>query len=188
VRSLKLIKPRRHGDERGWLSEVYSERTFAEFGIVDHFVQDNHSCSAAVGTVRGLHFQLLPHAQAKLVRCVRGAIWDVAVDLRQGSPTYGQYTSAELTAENGHQLYIPVGYAHGFVTLEPDTEIVYKVTSFYAPTHDAGIAWDDADIAIEWPMSPGGPVLSIRDTKWPPLRHFRSPFVYDGRPLVPVAV
>lgn len=186
--SPKLIKPRRHGDERGWLSEVYNERTFAEFGVFDNFVQDNHSYSKTVGTVRGLHLQLLPHAQAKLVRCVRGAIWDVAVDLRRGSPTYGQYTSAELSAENGHQFYIPVGYAHGFVTLESDTEIVYKVTSFYAPTHDAGIAWNDADIAIEWPLVSGEPVLSTRDTKWPPLRHFASPFVYDGRPLVSVAL
>ena len=123
-----LIKPNRHGDHRGFFAETYSRRKYFEYGIDIEFVQDNHSISKEVGTLRGLHFQALPHAQAKLVRCGRGALFDVAVDIRRGSPTYGKWEGFELTAENGHQVYVPIGFAHGFITLEPDSEIVYKCT------------------------------------------------------------
>jgi dTDP-4-dehydrorhamnose 3,5-epimerase len=183
-----LFEPAKHGDERGWLCESYNKRTFAELGIVDCFVQDNHSKSGAIGTLRGLHFQFPPHGQAKLVRCTRGRIWDVAVDVRAGSPTFGQHVSIELAANNGLQLYLPVGFAHGFVTLEPDTEIQYKVSDYYAPAFDAGIAWDDQDLAIDWPLPIAGPTLSIRDTKWPRLRDFKSAFFYNGVPLMPLGL
>ncbi len=128
-----LLTPARHGDHRGFFGETYSRRRYAEFGITDDFVQDNHSLSRAVGTLRGLHFQAPPRPQGKLVRCGRGAIFDVAVDIRRGSPGFGKWVGYPLTAENGHQLYVPVGFAHGFVTLEPDSEIVYKCTDYYAP-------------------------------------------------------
>ena len=131
--SLKIIKPNRYNDHRGFFGETYSRRRYEELGITSKFVQDNHSLSRDVGTLRGLHFQAPPHAQGKLVRCGRGSIFDVAVDIRRGSPTYRKWEGFELTAENGHQLYVPVGFAHGFVTLEADSEIVYKCTDYYAP-------------------------------------------------------
>ena len=178
-----LLRPRRFADERGWFVETYNRRGAEAAGIADVFVQDNHSLSRPVGTVRGLHFQCPPHAQAKLVRCARGRILDVAVDLRDGSPTFGRHVAAELTAENGYQLYIPVGFAHGFATLEPDSEVIYKVSDLYAPECDGGIAWDDPTIAICWPLPPGGPVLSPKDATLPRLDGFASPFAYDGVPL-----
>jgi dTDP-4-dehydrorhamnose 3,5-epimerase len=139
------------------------------------------------GTLRGLHFQTPPHAQAKLVRCIRGAIFDVAVDVRNGSPSYGQWVGATLTAENGHQLYIPVGFAHGFVTLVDDSEVTYKVTDIYAPKNDGGIIWRDPDIGIAWPLTTGSePILSGKDALLGPLKDFSSPFAYDGRPLMPL--
>lgn len=186
MRAVILLRPRRHGDNRGWFSEVYSERAFAEQGIDDVFVQDNHSYSSAAGTIRGLHFQLPPHGQAKLIRCVRGSIWDIVVDIRANSPTFGHHVGAELSAENGLQLYVPVGFAHGFITLEPGTEILYKVSSFYAPESDGGIAWDDEDLAIDWRMPESELTFSPRDTKWPRLREFKSPFPYKGTPLTPL--
>jgi dTDP-4-dehydrorhamnose 3,5-epimerase len=184
--SVKLIEPRRFEDERGWFVETYNQRTMTERGVANRFVQDNHSLSRPAGTVRGLHFQAPPHAQAKLVRCTAGSILDVAVDLRRGSPTYGRYLSAELSADNGRQLYVPIGYAHGFVTLEPNTEVCYKVSDFYAPDCDGGIRFDDPDLAIDWRLPPDGAVLSAKDAKLPALKDFDSPFEYDGVPLQPL--
>ena len=161
---------------------------FADLGIAATFVQDNHSLSRPAHTLRGLHFQTPPHGQAKLVRCVRGRIFDVAVDLRRGSPTYGQWVGAELTADNGRQLFVPVGFAHGFLTLEPDTEVMYKCSALYAPAHDAGVRWDDPAIGIAWPLPAGvAPELSAKDRVQPLLADFDSPFAYDGHPLTPLA-
>ena len=172
-----------HGDHRGWFSETFrSDRFFKHIGPV-HFVQDNQSLSRDFGTLRGLHFQLPPHPQIKLVRCLAGAIFDVAVDIRKGSPTYGQWIGVELSAENGKQLYIPAGFAHGFMTIEPDTMIFYKVTDYYAPDCDRGLAWNDPTIAIEWPLDRGAAVLSAKDENQPSLHDFDSPFAYDGVPM-----
>jgi len=180
---VQLIEPVRHGDARGWFTETYSEQTFAKHGITCRFVQDNHSLSRPAWTLRGLHFQTPPAGQDKLIRCLRGRIWDVAVDVRAGSPTYGEWVGAELSAENGRQLFVPVGFAHGFVTLEPDTEVAYKVSSLYAPANDGGIAWDGA--GVDWPLPAGqSPELSPKDTRLPALNDFDSPFAYDGRPLL----
>lgn len=178
---MMLIKPRRFGDDRGWFMETWSRRALSALGIEAEFVQDNHSLSRRVGTVRGLHFQTPPHAQGKLVRCVAGRIMDYALDIRRGSPTYGQWLGVELSAASGHQLWIPAGFAHAFVTLEPETEVAYKVTDDYAPAHDGGIRWDS--VGIDWPLPPGGPVLSDKDRALPPLAEFDSPFPYDGEPL-----
>ena len=174
---------KRHGDQRGWFSETFRVDHFAAQIGPDVFVQDNQSFSKDRGTLRGLHFQLLPHSQAKLVRCLAGAIFDVVVDIRYGSPTYGQWTGIELSSENGKQLYIPVGFAHGFMTLAPDTMIFYKVTDHYAPDCDMGLAWNDKDIGIHWPLNGIQPILSTKDEKQPLLKDFQSPFVYNGRPI-----
>ena len=182
----KLIRPRRFGDARGWFSETYNAKTFADLGIADVFVQDNHSLSAARGTLRGLHCQLAPHAQVKLVRCLRGAIFDVAVDLRRGSPTFGQSVSAILTADGGEQLYVPVGFAHGFLTLTDHAEVHYKCTDFYAPECEAGVIWDDPALAIDWPLEGTAPVLSDKDQLLPRLEDFAGQFDYDGTPLAPL--
>jgi dTDP-4-dehydrorhamnose 3,5-epimerase len=182
---VQLIEPKRMGDARGWFMEVYSEQTFAALGLSVRFVQDNHSMSAAAGVLRGLHFQTPPFAQDKLVRCVRGRIFDVAVDVRKGSPTYGQWVGAELSADNGRQLFVPVGFAHGFLTLEANCEVTYKVSAPYAPQHDAGLRWDDPDIAVGWPSS-APPILSDKDKAQPLFATFNSPFAYDGRPLLPL--
>ncbi|HEY3799707.1 MAG TPA: dTDP-4-dehydrorhamnose 3,5-epimerase [Caulobacteraceae bacterium] len=179
----QLVKPKRFEDARGWFVETYNKERLADLGIVADFCQDNHSMSREAGVLRGLHFQVPPRAQAKLVRCVRGRIWDAAVDIRAGSPTYGEWVGAELSAENGWQLFVPVGFAHGFVTLEADVEVEYKTTDFYAPNHEGGILWNDADIALPWPIPPGGPVLNERDRQLPTLAAFESPFAYDGAPL-----
>ena len=183
---VRLIEPKRHGDARGWFVEVYNEATFAAMGIATRFVQDNHSLSRPALTLRGLHFQTPPHGQDKLVRCVRGRVFDVAVDLRAGSPSFGRWIGTELSAENGRQLFVPSGFAHGFLTLEPDCEICYKVSALYSPECDAGLAWDDPDIAVAWPLPPGiAPELSNKDKSLPSLAAFASPFPYDGRPLGP---
>lgn len=183
-----LIETRRHGDARGWFTETYNRDRFAALGITCSFVQDNHSLSAPAFTLRGLHFQTPPHGQDKLVRCVRGRIFDVAVDVRNGSPTWGQWVGAELSADNGRQLFVPVGFAHGFLTLEPDCEVVYKCSGLYAPAHDAGVRWDDPAIGIDWPLPAGtAPELSAKDKVQPLLAEFGSPFPYDGRPLEPLA-
>ena len=170
-----LIKPTRHKDERGFFSETYSRRRYREFGIDVEFVQDNHSFSWKPGTLRGLHFQAPPNAQGKLVRCGKGAIFDVTVDIRKGSPTFGHWGGYELTQENGHQLYVPVGFAHGFLTLKPESEIVYKCTNYYAPQAEGSIRWDDPSIGIEWPLSENI-ILNERDAIAPLLKDFETPF------------
>ena len=186
---VRLIEPKRFGDARGWFTETYSERAYDAMGITCRFVQDNHSYSAPAFTLRGLHFQTPPFAQDKLVRCIRGRIWDVAVDVRNGSPTFGQSVAAELSAASGRQLFVPVGFLHGFLTLEPDCEVVYKVSAPYAPANDGGIAWDDPDIALDWPLPPGvAPELSGKDAVQPCLADWSSPFDYDGRPLTPLEI
>jgi dTDP-4-dehydrorhamnose 3,5-epimerase len=171
-----LVSARRFGDHRGFFLETYSQRDFAALGLADVFVQDNHSLSAVAGTVRGLHFQLPPRAQAKLVRVLRGAILDVAVDIRRASPTYGQHVAVELSAENALQLYVPVGFAHGFCTLQPDTEVAYKVTDTYAPDCDRGIAWNDPDLALPWPFDAAAVQLSDKDRRAPRLRDLPAAF------------
>jgi len=171
-----LVQPKRFGDHRGFFLETYSTRDFAALGVADVFVQDNHSLSATPGTVRGMHFQLLPRAQAKLVRVLRGRILDVAVDLRSGSPTRGKHVAAELTAENGMMLYVPVGFAHGFSTLEPDTEVAYKVSDTYAPDCDRGLAWDDPTLGIDWQVAPAAAVLSDKDRRLPKLAELGAVF------------
>ena len=172
-----LICPERFVDNRGFFAETYSQRRYTDMGVDVDFVQDNHSLSRQIGTLRGLHFQAQPHAQAKLVRCVRGAIFDVAVDIRRGSPTYGQWQGYELTAENGEQLYVPVGFAHGFVTLEPESEIVYKCSDYYAPETEGSVLWNDPDIGIDWPTE-ADPILSEKDAAAPLLSDLESPFVF----------
>ena len=172
---LILITPTRHKDERGFFSETYSQRRYKELGIDVEFLQDNHSFSWEPGTLRGLHFQAPPNAQGKLVRCGKGAIFDVAVDIRKGSPTFGNWEGYELTEENGHQLYVPVGFAHGFVTLNPGSELVYKCTDYYAPQAEGSIRWDDPTIGIEWPFAEKI-ILNERDAVAPLLRDFETPF------------
>ncbi len=184
---VQLVKPVRFGDARGWFTEVYNRSTFARQGIDVTFVQDNHSLSEPCHTLRGLHFQTPPHGQDKLVRCTRGRIFDVAVDLRAGSPSYGEWVGAELSAENGHQLFVPIGFAHAFLTLEPTCEVMYKCSDLYAPACDGGVRWDDPAIGIDWPIPAGTvPELSAKDAALPSLADFVSPFVYDGRPLTPL--
>ncbi|MEK4035622.1 dTDP-4-dehydrorhamnose 3,5-epimerase [Methylocystis sp. IM3] len=169
IPAVKIVTPRKHGDARGFFSEVYKQSDWRAAGLDYTFVQDNHSLSAPVGTLRGLHFQTPPFAQDKLVRVVRGRILDVAVDIRRSSPTFGEHVAVELSAANWRQLFIPAGFAHGFVTLEPDTEVLYKVTAFYSAPHDRGVAFDDPALAINWPTPPSGPVLSEKDKHWPRL-------------------
>lgn len=169
IPDVKLVTPQRFGDHRGFFCESYNRQRFADAGIMTDFVQDNHSLSMAVGTVRGLHFQSSPFAQAKLVRVLRGRILDVAVDLRRSSPTYGRHVAVELSADNGHQLLVPIGFAHGFCTLEPNCEIAYKVSAYYSAAHDHGLAFDDPDLAIDWPVPPTEAILSDKDRGNPPL-------------------
>ncbi|MBD0270548.1 MAG: dTDP-4-dehydrorhamnose 3,5-epimerase [Acetobacteraceae bacterium] len=165
-----LIVPRVFRDGRGSLRETWSERDFAALGVIERFVQDNHSVSAASGTVRGMHFQLPPRAQAKLVRVLRGAVLDVAVDLRRGSPAYGRHLAIELSASDERQVYIPAGFAHGFCTIEPDTEVAYKCSDYYDPGLERGLAWDDPDLALPWPVGADRAVLSDKDRRQPRLR------------------
>jgi dTDP-4-dehydrorhamnose 3,5-epimerase len=169
IPDVKRIVPKVIADHRGAFAETYSKRALAAAGIDVDFVQDNQSMSKAKGVVRGLHFQIPPHAQGKLVRVVRGAILDVALDLRQGSPTYGRHVSALLSAANGVQLWVPPGFAHGLCTLEPETEVIYKLTAYYAPDCDRGLQWDDPALAIAWPVAAGEAILSDRDRNHPTL-------------------
>lgn len=173
-----VLTPRRFGDHRGFFSESWNRARMAEHGIDLDFVQDNHSLSRQVGTVRGLHFQSPPHAQAKLVRCGRGCLFDVAVDIRKGSPTFGQWVGVELSFDNGRQLLIPAGFLHGFVTRVPDTEIIYKCSDYYAPECDGAVRFDDPDIGIDWGLGGQAPILSDKDAAAPLLRDFDSPFTY----------
>ncbi|MCA0964738.1 dTDP-4-dehydrorhamnose 3,5-epimerase [Salipiger bermudensis] len=175
-----ILTPKRFGDARGFFSESWSRRVLLEHGLAYDFVQDNHSLSAKVGTVRGLHFQSPPHAQDKLVRCGRGRLFDVAVDIRKGSPTYGQWVGEELSFENGKQLLVPAGFLHGFVTREPDTEIVYKCSDYYAPDCDGAVRFDDPDIGMDWALDGVEPLLSDKDAAAPLLADFDSPFTWQG--------
>lgn len=175
-----LITPRRFGDDRGFFSEVYNREKMAEAGLDVEFVQDNHSYSRDVGVVRGLHFQAPPHAQAKLVRVGAGRVFDVAVDIRRGSPTYGQWTGVELSAEAGNQLFVPAGFLHGFSVLEPGSELLYKCSDFYAPDCDGAVRFDDPDIGIDWQIDPAAATLSDKDARAPLLKDFDTPFVFEG--------
>lgn len=170
INGLVLIHPHRHIDGRGFFSETYSDLTWSKNGLNYKFVQDNHSLTRDVGTIRGLHFQKEPQAQDKLIRVLQGKIIDVAVDLRRSSPTYGKHISVELSSENWRQLLIPKGFAHGFITLEPDTQIAYKVTNFYSSSHDSGIVWNDPDLGINWGFSDNDINLSEKDRNLPYLR------------------
>ena len=172
-----ILTPKRFGDERGFFCECWNQNTLAQAGIDLNFVQDNHSLSGEVGTVRGLHFQAPPSAQAKLVRCGRGRLMDVAVDIRKGSPTFGQWVAEELSYDNGKQLLVPEGFLHGFATLEADTEIIYKCTDFYDPVADGAVRFDDPDIDIDWGLT-GPAVLSDKDRDAPLLANFDSPFIF----------
>lgn len=173
---LKLVTPGKHGDDRGFFSETYNASAWQKAGLSFAFVQDNHSHSRDVGTVRGLHFQTEPFAQDKLIRVLNGLILDVTVDLRRSSPTYGQHVAVELSKKNWRQLFIPKGFAHGFVTLEPDTEIAYKVTNFYSPAHDFGVAWNDPDLAIDWGVAGDQAILSEKDRRLPLFRELGEVF------------
>ena len=184
LRDVLILTPARFGDERGWFSEVFNAARMVAAGLPMVWVQDNHSMSARAGTLRGLHFQTPPHAQDKLVRCSRGAILDVAVDIRVGSPTYGKWLGVELTAENRRQLLVPKGFLHGFVTRAPESEVQYKCSDLYAPECDGAIRWNDPDIGIDWGLNEdwgvGGPVLSAKDAAAPFLRDFASPFTWSA--------
>jgi len=175
-----LLEAPRFGDDRGFFSETFRSSWFDDAGPSLEFVQDNHSLSAGVGTVRGLHFQIPPFAQDKLMRVGRGAILDVAVDIRRGSPTYGRHVAAELSAANWRQLLVPRGFAHGFCTLEPDTEVLYKVTDYFAPDHDLGLLWNDPALGIPWPVSSRAAVLSDRDRQHPDLASLPDYFTLEA--------
>lgn len=175
-----ILTPQRFGDARGWFSEVWNGPRLREMGIDIDFVQDNHSFSAEAGTLRGLHYQTPPHAQDKLVRCVRGAILDVAVDFRAGSPTFGRWVGVELTPENGRQLLVPKGFLHGFVTRMPDTEVCYKCSDVYAPACDRAIRWDDPAIGIDWGLQGRASVLSAKDAAAPLMASVDSPFSWGA--------
>ena len=176
LEGVMLLTPKRFGDARGFFSESWSKRVMADHGLDINWVQDNHSLSSQAGTVRGLHFQAPPHAQDKLVRCGRGCLFDVAVDIRKGSPTYGGWVGYELSAENGRQLLIPAGFLHGFVTRTPDTEIIYKCSDYYAPECDGAVRFDS--LGIDWEMAGSEPVLSEKDAAAPEFTDFDSPFEF----------
>jgi dTDP-4-dehydrorhamnose 3,5-epimerase len=176
IPDVKILVPERHGDQRGFFSETYSRRALEDAGIDIDFVQDNHAFSAQKGTLRGLHFQTPPYAQHKLVRVVRGAIFDVAVDLRVGSPTYGRSVCAIVSAAEWNQILVPVGFAHGLLTLEPDTEVLYKVSAYYAPEHDKGLLWNDPALDIAWPLEGTAPLLSAKDRAQPRLAELPAYF------------
>ena len=188
IPEVRLIVPRRHADARGFFAEVFSARALAAAGIAFDGVQDNQSLSHRTGTVRGLHFQVPPLAQAKLVRVARGAIFDVAVDLRRGSPSYGRHVSAVLRADSAEQLLVPVGFAHGYCTLEPETEVLYKVDAYYSAAQDRGILWNDPDLAIEWPVAAAGAILSPKDEKLPRFKELEAAFVYEDTAPRPIGV
>jgi dTDP-4-dehydrorhamnose 3,5-epimerase len=181
IADVLLVEPKKSLDERGFFSETYSRAAFTAHGIDSDFVQDNHSFSAAPYIVRGLHFQVRPAAQAKLVRVVKGAILDVAVDIRHGSPTFGCHVSARISADTWTQIFIPEGFAHGFCTLEPNTEVIYKVSAGYSPEHDRGIRWDDPALGIDWPVDSSRAILSAKDETHPRLSDIPAYFTYDAK-------
>ena len=176
IPAVKVLVPKKFGDHRGFFSEVYSDKLLAGLGVQAQFVQDNHSLSAEKGVVRGLHYQLPPMAQDKLIRVVRGAIMDVAVDIRRGSPTFGRHVACLLSAENWKQMFVPAGFAHGFATLEPNTEVLYKVTNYYSPSHERGVRWNDPKLGINWHVNENDAVLSERDRKHPMLAEMSDLF------------
>jgi dTDP-4-dehydrorhamnose 3,5-epimerase len=184
IPEVKVLRPKRHGDPRGFFSETYNKRTLGAAGIHLDFVQDNHSFSADAGTVRGLHFQTPPFAQDKLVRVVRGRILDVAVDLRRGSPTFGRHVTAQISADEWNQILVPVGFAHGIVTLDPDTEIIYKVTNYYSAVHDKGVRWNDPALEIKWPVAESDAILSEKDRNQPLLRELQTFFIYETKEIL----
>lgn len=177
-----IVCPKRFTDPRGWFSETWNSETFGKLGLPQGFCQDNQSFSKPKDTLRGLHYQVPPNGQAKLVRCLQGRIFDVAVDIRKSSPTFGQWIGVELSADNGRQLFVPAGYAHGFLTLEENCMVAYKVDAFYSAEHDKGLAWDDPMIRIDWPLD-GQPLLSAKDAALPILAQLEVEFPYDGKPL-----
>ena len=179
IPDVKIVRPQKHGDARGFFSETYNRQTLAEAGIDLTFVQDNHTFSAEPGTLRGLHFQTPPFAQDKLVRVVRGSILDVAVDLRAGSPSFGHHVSVVISAETWNQILVPIGFAHGLLTLEPDTEVLYKVTAVYAPEHEKGLRWNDPALGIDWPVSAAQVRLSAKDQVQPLLAELPTCFRYE---------
>ncbi len=176
IEGVLILTPKRWADARGFFVETWNAERFRQAGLTQEFVQDNHSYSAEAGTVRGLHYQSPPRAQAKLVRVMRGAVIDVAVDVRTGSPTYGRHVRALLSAENGAQLLVPAGFLHGFATLEPHTDVAYKVTDYYSQPNDGGVLWSDPDLAIDWGVDPARAVLSDKDARAPRFADFKSPF------------
>lgn len=178
IPEVKEIRPVRHGDARGFFSEIFREDALRRHGIEAAFVQENHSLSVDRGVIRGLHFQIPPAAQAKLVRVGAGAILDVAVDIRAGSPTYGRHVAVVLSAAEGNQLFVPEGFAHGFCTLEPNTEVLYKVNRYYSPEHDRGLLWNDPALGIAWPAGEGEAALSDKDRRQPPLAELPALFTY----------
>jgi dTDP-4-dehydrorhamnose 3,5-epimerase len=179
IPEVKLIKPVRHIDSRGFFSEVFREDALQEYGICVHFMQDNHSLSATKGVIRGLHFQTPPFAQAKLLRVTSGSVFDVAVDIRWGSPTFGRHIAALLSASEWNQIFVPEGFAHGYCTLEPDTEVLYKVSAYYSPEHDRGLLWCDPALGIDWPVSADQALISDKDRKHPPLSRLERFFQYE---------
>ena len=179
IAGIKLLKPVRRVDPRGFFSEVFKEQVLRENGIDIHFVQDNHSLSVNKGVVRGLHFQIPPSAQAKLLRVTAGSIFDVAVDIRWGSPSFGRHFAAVLSAADWNQIFIPEGFAHGYCTLEPDTEVIYKVNAYYSPEHDRGLLWNDPALGIVWPVSTDKALVSDKDRTHPVLAHLPRYFLYD---------
>lgn len=181
ISEVMLLRPRRFEDGRGYFSETYNARVACEHGLASDFVQDNQSYSALAGTVRGLHFQSPPMAQTKLVRVARGAILDVAVDIRRGSPTYGHHVCAEISAENGLQIYVPRGFLHGFATLVADTDVLYKVDNYYDAGREGAVRFDDPDLGIDWKIAPDQAHVSAKDMAAPFFRDLDSPFVYENR-------
>jgi len=170
IPDVKILTPKKFGDHRGFFSEVYNAQTLKDLGIAGDFIQDNHSLSAQKGVLRGLHYQVPPKSQAKLIRVLHGAILDIAVDIRKNSPTFGRHVAAVISSENWRQIFVPAGFAHGFVTLEPNTEVFYKVTEFYSPKHERGIRWNDPALGIDWGVDETTAVLSDRDKVHPLLR------------------
>lgn len=175
-----LVTPKRHGDARGFFTETFRENAYQAAGIEGPFVQDNHAFSKDAGVLRGLHFQIAPFAQAKLVSCLQGEIFDVAVDLRRGSPTYGLHVSVILSAETGQQLFVPAGFAHGYLTLTPECHVVYKVSAYYDGPSERGLAWNDPALEIDWSFGPSGPILSEKDETHPRLEDLPEYFTYTA--------
>jgi dTDP-4-dehydrorhamnose 3,5-epimerase len=180
IADIKLLKPVRHVDSRGFFSEIFKESELRKHGIDIHFVQDNHSLSASKGVVRGLHFQIAPFAQAKLLRVTAGSMFDVAVDIRRGSPSFGRHIAVVLSATEWNQIFIPEGFAHGYCTLEPNTEVIYKVSAYYSPAHDRGLLWNDPALDIAWPVSANDAIVSDKDRIHPVLSRLPRYFRYES--------